>query len=1006
MHAARRRWVFLAAWLVVVVVVVGLVREFGANTSNNLELPGTDSQAASDLLADQFPPQQNGQNPIVFRAETGKVTDPANKSAIEAAHQAIVDIRYVHSARSPFSQKGGDQISDDKRTAFIPVLLEISNERLTEEKAQRILDAGDPALDAGMKVAAGGQIGSELSEPATESSEVVGLAAAMVILAFTFGTLAAMGLPIISAVIGLLIGLSVVGLLGHLTEVPTIAPTLATMIGLGVGIDYALFLVNRYRAHRAEGMQTADSIATTVATSGSAVVFAGTTVLLALVTLLVAGIPLVTSLGYASAVAVVTAVLAAITLLPAIFAVLGRHIDSLSLPAFLRPKPKEPGHGLWASWARFVTGHPWRSVAIALAILFPLIIPFLSLDLGQEDVGATPKDTTERQAYDLTTSGFGVGYNGPLVVAVDLGSPAKPSNKFKQQKREAEKLENELESEQEQGQAEAARLQSQGAALEERQAELEGEQAALEAEAAGLQTEQAQLESDRAALDQQRTLRAQFDALVSQAAGLAREAAELDAQAAAIRRAHGAVQAAERRIEGQLAGDVTPARRARLERRLDALQSREAELVARLEQVTREQDRVQAQAEAVRQQAADLRAEAEALGGAAVELGGEVASLALEAASLSQQKDALQQSAADAQIQAANLQAQKAQLEAEQQVAQIQEQQAKELKRELTNELTNAGGDERGTDQRLVKLQRGLRETTGVDVVSPPQINKSGEAAIFTVIPTTAPAATETADLVETVRNYVIPQRTAGTDVEAHVGGQTASYVDLASGISSKLGLVIAAVIALGFAVLMTAFRSVLVPAQAAVANVLSVCAAFGVVTACFQYGWGLDLVGLDTSSGTDPIASFVPLIMFAVLFGLSMDYQVFLMSQIEHARAQTDDARKAIATGLETGAKPIVAAALIMMSVFASFILNGDPTVKQFGVGLSVGVALAAMTVLLLAPALLVLAGRGSWWLPAWAEQHLPHLDIEGTRAEAPATASPRTPRSSLRRPGLETDP
>jgi uncharacterized membrane protein YdfJ with MMPL/SSD domain len=833
-----------------------------------------------------------------------------------------------------------------------------------------------------------------------------GLATAMVILAFTFGTLAAMGLPIVSAVIGLLVGLSIVGLLGHLTEVPTIAPTLATMIGLGVGIDYALFLVNRYRAHRTEGMETGEAIAATVATSGSAIVFAGTTVVLALVTLLVAGIPLVTSLGYASAVAVVTAVLAAITLLPAILGSLGHRIDSLQLPSFMRPTPKPPGQGIWASWARFVTGHPWRSVLLALAILLPLIIPFFSLDLGQEDIGATPKDTTERQAYDLLSEGFGVGYNGPLLVAVDLGSPAKPSNKFKKQKRQAEKLQSELEDEQAQGKAEAARLQSQAAALEGRQAELEGEQAALEGEAAGLETQRAQLESDRAALDRERTLRTQLNALVSQAEALAREAAQLDAQAAAIRQALTAVQAAEQRIEAELAGPLTPARRERLERRLAALQAREAELVDRLAQVTREQNRVRSRADGVRQQAADLRAQAEALGGAAVELGGEVASLALEAASLTQQKDALEQAAADAQIQAANLQAQQAQLEAEQQVAQIQEKQAKDLKRQLTNELTNAGGDERGTDPRLVKLQRGLRETTGVDLVSPPQINKSGEAAIFTAIPTTAPAAPETADLVETFRNYVIPQRLAGTDSDAHVGGQTASYVDLAAGISSKLGLVIAAVIALGFAVLMTAFRSLLVPAQAAVANVLSVCAAFGVVTACFQYGWGLDLVGLDTASGTDPIASFVPLIMFAVLFGLSMDYQVFLMSQIEHARAETDDDRKAIATGLETGAKPIVAAALIMISVFASFILNGDPTVKQFGVGLAVGVALAAMTVLLLAPALLVLAGRGSWWLPAWAEQHLPHLDIEGTRAEAPARASTRTPPPSPHRPRLETDP
>jgi len=180
----------------------------------------------------------------------------------------------------------------------------------------------------------------------------------------------------------------------------------------------------------------------------------------------------------------------------------------------------------------------------------------------------------------------------------------------------------------------------------------------------------------------------------------------------------------------------------------------------------------------------------------------------------------------------------------------------------------------------------------------------------------------------------------------------------------------------------------VLVPAQAAVANVLSVSAAFGVVTACFQWGWGLGLVGIDTSSGTDPIASYVPLIMFAVLFGLSMDYQVFLMSQIEHHRAEQADERKAIAMGLATGARVITAAALIMISVFGSFILDSDPTVKQFGVGLSVGVALAATTVLLLAPALLVLAGKGSWWLPRWAERLLPHLDIEGARSSRPPAA------------------
>jgi len=328
-------------------------------------------------------------------------------------------------------------------------------------------------------------------------------------------------------------------------------------------------------------------------------------------------------------------------------------------------------------------------------------------------------------------------------------------------------------------------------------------------------------------------------------------------------------------------------------------------------------------------------------------------------------------------------------LQGEQQTAQGQQSQAEQLKSDLTDELTKAGGDARGTDPRLVNLQDALADTDGVDVVSPPQINKPGDAATFTVIATTRPAAPATADLVKTLRTYVIPQATQGSNLEAFVGGQTASYVDLADGISSRLLLVIAVVIGLSFCILLAAFRSFLFAVQAAVANVLSVTAAFGVLTAVFQKGWGLSLVGLDTASGTDPIASYVPLMMFTVLFGLSMDYQVFLISKIEQHRAEGGNDRDAIREGLAGGAPVIVAAALIMISVFGSFILNADPTVKQFGVGLSVGVALAAVTVLVFAPAVLVLAGKGSWWVPAWLDRVLPHMDVEGAgAAEAPPAA------------------
>jgi uncharacterized membrane protein YdfJ with MMPL/SSD domain len=950
--------VVLLTWVIVLAIVGTLYHAAGSNTSNNLDLPGTDSQAANDLLEEQFPPQQNGKNPIVFQATEGKVTDSANKQAIEQSYKNLKALPHYYSAVNPFSQEGQAQISKDKRTAFIAVLLKVPNSEIDEQLAESYLDAAEPARKAGMKVAASGQIGSELSEPKTESSEVVGLTAAMIILAFTFGTLVAMGMPIISAVLGLFVGISLIGLLGHVTTIPTVAPTLATMIGLGVGIDYALFLVSRYRVERKDGLETDEAIAKAVATSGTAIVFAGGTVVIALVSLLVAGIPLVTSLGYASAFAVVTAVAAAVTLLPAVLSAVGRHIDSAQLPAFMRPKPKPPDRGFWGAWARWVTTHPWSAVGITLLILGILLIPFFSLYLGQEDIGATPKSTTERQAYDYLSQGFGPGYTSPLLVAVKLPSPAEPSSTFDKQYKRAQSLQSQLEDEQATGQTQAASLQAQASDLEAEQVRLEAEKTSLQSQANSLKARKTTLKESAKKLKQQSTLIAEAQRLTDQARELAAQAQALSAQAS--------------QIAAELQANPTPA------------------LVQQLKEVNQQLKALKGQGNELKAEFAQLKDEASKAGGQAFALASAAADAAKEAIDLVQEKNQLTLAAANAQVQAAQLQTQQAQLETLQQQAETQQQQAEKLQSTLTADLTAAGGDKRGTDPRLVNLQNALKGTIGVQVVSPPAINKSGQAAIFNVISTTDPADKETAELVKTMRTYVIPQSTQGTGLEVHVGGSTASYVDLASGISNKLGLVIFTVIALGFAVLLMAFRSMAIPAQAAFANVFSVCAAFGVVTACFQWGWGLGLVGIDTNSSGVPIASYVPLIMFAVLFGLSMDYQVFLMSQIEHARSKYPrNHKKAIAVGLATGARVISAAALIMISVFASFILNGDPTVKQFGVGLAVGVALAALTVLLLAPALLVLVGkRGAFWVPKWAEKVVPHIDIEGASAQESAAA------------------
>ena len=1025
LFCAQRKWVVLGAWVIALAALLALAHGFGSNTSNNLRLPGTDSQAATDLLAARFPPQQNGSNPLVFQTATGKVTDPSRKQAIEASYKRLKKLPHVASVVDPFSQQGAAQISKDKQTAFIPVLLDVGGDELTQQIAQSVLEAGNPGVKAGMKVAVGGSVGSELSEPTTESSEVVGLIAAMIILAFTFGTLVAMGLPIVSAVFGLAVGLSLITLLGHVVTVPTIAPTLATMIGLGVGIDYALFLVSRHRGNQKQGMAVHESVAMAVATSGSAIVFAGTTVVIALLALLVAGIPLVTALGYSSAVAVVTAVLAAITLLPAVLSLVGTHIESVRVPGFLRPSPKDLEGGFWGGWARALSRRPWWAILGVLALLIPLIVPFFSLNLGQEDIGATPKSTTERQAYELMAAGFGVGYNGPLLVAVKLGSPPKPSSEYTSQQQQAQGLQKQLEQEQKQGKSQQAQLTAQANALnaqsqkltaqqkqlEQQQGSLKAQQAELERQAKADTQEQAQLQASANKLEaEQVALNKQIAATGSQARSVVSKGAKVTKELTSVVKKLARNQADQRKVEAQIEHAKSASQKAKLQAKLRALQDEETKLENQLSKLVQQEQTNLVASQALLADAKNLREQEVAVANRAIALAGQAAALATDAVGLVKQKQALIQQAAALQVQAANLQTQAAnlqtqaaqlqtqqvKLQGQQQTAQGQQQQAEQLKSELTDELTKAGGDPRGTDPKLVSLQDALAGTEGVKGVSPPRINKPGDAATFTVIATTAPAAPATADLVKTLRVYTIPQATQGTDLEAFVGGQTASYVDLADGISSRLALVIAVVIGLSFCILLAAFRSFLFAVQAAVANVLSVTAAFGVLTAVFQKGWGLSLVGLDTANGTDPIASYVPLMMFAVLFGLSMDYQVFLISRIEQHRAEGGTDSDAIRRGLAGGARVIVAAALIMICVFGSFVLNADPTVKQFGVGLSVGVALAAICVLVFAPAVLVLAGKGSWWLPAWLDRVLPHMDIEGAgaQAEAPVDAVPaRTP-------------
>ena len=493
--AARHALVVIGIWALVAVGIGAAVSTLGAQTNNDLSLPGTGSQRVKDLLTDRFPPQQNGVNPIVFEVKRGKLTDADNKQAVTASVKAMRRQPHVFSVTNPLSSSGetAGLLSKDERTAFAPVLLDVGSGELTPAIAGRVLDSTDPARKAGITTAAAGSIGTELSTEGTEQSEVVGIVAAMLILSLILGSLVAMGLPIITAVVGLGVALAAVGLLGHLLAIPSSGPTLATMIGLGVGIDYSLFLITRHQDQLRDGMPVVDSIARAVATSGSAIVFAGCTVVIALLSLGVAGIPLVSTLGLASAIAVVTAVLVAVSLLPAFLGLLGPRIDRLALPAFLRPK-HTPGQGMWAGWARFVQRHPVLVAGLSLAALVPLIIPAFSLQLGQEDIGATSPDTTERQAYDLIAAGFGVGYNGPLQVASKLQPVATPSatytnkyNKAQALKKDLQRKQKELPKEQQQLEQQQRKLQAEQRSLEKQKTQLQTEQAALQRQANALQ---------------------------------------------------------------------------------------------------------------------------------------------------------------------------------------------------------------------------------------------------------------------------------------------------------------------------------------------------------------------------------------------------------------------------------------------------------------------------------------------------------------------------------------
>jgi uncharacterized membrane protein YdfJ with MMPL/SSD domain len=701
-------WV-LAVWLVIALAIVVVARSVGQETNDDLSLPGTDSQAASDLLGDKFPDQANGAVPIAFRAPAGaKLSDTKYKKPIEQVTKAYGKDPAVTHAVGPFSEQGADQLNKEHTIGYISLNLKDSPSELSIEEAQRIIKLDRPLEKAGLSPAAGGYLGQKVSKPSTHVSEVVGLTAAVFILLFTFGTVIAMGIPILTAILGLSAGLGIIALISHTAEVPTSAPTLATMIGLGVGIDYALFIVTRHRSQLAQGMELRESVARATATAGGAGVFAGGTVIIALLSLAAAGIPFVTTLGYTAAIVVVVAASAATTLLPAILGLIGLSINRLRLPGMRLHHDQRP-HG-WARWAAYVGSHPWPALIVGLFVLLVLAAPVRSLHLGQTDNGSLPKGTQSRQSYEIMSEGFGPGSNDPMLVAASLHKPAHNNQA------DLDKLRNQ---QQKATQQEISKQQAKAEKKIQKQAKEAQEQTKQKIQ------EEAKQQQEKATQKIQEEAKQQQE----QAEHKIREQAVQAKQQAGPREQEAIDKLAQQEIDKQ-----------------------DKAIEQKAQQEIREQN------ESIQQQA--------------------------------KQKEAQEDKAIE-----------------------------KKVKGEVEQKEKSPGQEDRemfleskASGPRLTALRTDLQKTKGVDKVTLPLVNNKGDAAVYTVTATTAPSSRATEDLVNTLRNDVIPKATKGEQMGADVGGTTASYIDLASEISSKLPLVVGIVLVLSFFLLLLAFRSLLVP--------------------------------------------------------------------------------------------------------------------------------------------------------------------------------------------------
>lgn len=701
---ATHRWIVILTWIVALVGFGMLASSIGDDFTEEFKLPASDSQEAFELLETEFPAQSGDSVQVVYKSEAG-VESPAVRRSMEGVFAEIEELPHVSEVASPYEEGGAGAVSEDGEIAYATVQFDVATDRLADDEAKQVVEISQAAETESLQVELGGQPIEEVrAEEEEDISFYVGLAAAIVVLLITFGSVVAMGLPIVTALFALGVGLSLVTLGTHAFDTAEFAPTLALMIGLGVGVDYALFIVTRFRNALGEGKEPQQAAVTAINTAGRAVLFAGLTVIIALMGMWLLGISFLYGVAMAAAFAVFMTMVAALTLLPALLTVVGRRIDKLRIPGYGRRAGVDDGAGWWYRWSNTIKRRPLVAAILSSALLLILCIPTLSLRLGVNDAGTDPPGTTTREAYDLLAEGFGPGFNGPFAIVAAL--------------------------------------------------------------------------------------------------------------------------------------------------------------------------------------------------------------------------------------------------------------------------------PEAGNDTVMTELGKRLEGEEGVDAVTDPTLNPAENTAVLQLYPTTSPQSEETTELLDRIRDEVIPPLEESSGATIHVGGINAVFEDFSRAIADKLPLFIGVVVLLSALLLMTVFRSLLVPLKAVVMNLLSIGAAFGLVVAVFQWGWGLSLLGIGE---TGPIISFFPIFLFAIVFGLSMDYEVFLMSRIHEEWVHTGKASESVTRGLALTGRVITAAAAIMITVFASFILGDDRIIKLFGLGLAAAIFIDAVIIRsVLVPAIMQLLGARAWYFPAWLDRILPRVHVE----------------------------